>query len=100
MIKGSFGWSEWSSWSMCTKSCNMGLRNRYRYCHTPEAFDERLATPEESEKIGLFEAGEREQIDFKFCPGASTQQEICNTDHCPGTFCFVIVFVYMLHVLC
>jgi hypothetical protein len=29
------GWSEWSAWSSCSKTCGNGLRNRKRFCTNP-----------------------------------------------------------------
>lgn len=30
------GWSQWSYWRSCSKSCGRGTRTRYRYCNNPE----------------------------------------------------------------
>ena len=49
------GWTPWSAWSSCTKSCGEGDRERQRFC-TPEGCQ---LTPE-------------------------TEREICNAHDCPS----------------
>uniref|UniRef100_A0A182VQ07 Uncharacterized protein n=1 Tax=Anopheles minimus TaxID=112268 RepID=A0A182VQ07_9DIPT len=29
------GWSEWTRWSQCSKSCGKGIKSRKRYCNNP-----------------------------------------------------------------
>lgn len=31
------GWGKWTSWTTCTKSCDMGIQHRYRFCNRPAA---------------------------------------------------------------
>ncbi|CAB4006795.1 Hypothetical predicted protein, partial [Paramuricea clavata] len=54
------GWTDWSWWKACSKSCDGGVRSRHRKCSNPPL------TPG-----GLN------------CTGSSTEAEVCNTHHCP-----------------
>ncbi|XP_066544690.1 SCO-spondin [Amia ocellicauda] len=58
------GWSAWSSWTDCTKSCGGGVRSRQRECDSPEP-----------------EAG------GDYCEGLSTEVISCHTEHCPVPVC-------------
>lgn len=53
------GWSEWSTWSPCSATCDVGLQSRYRMCNSP--------TP---------------NFGGAFCEGNSTQKQSCDT-FCP-----------------
>ena len=53
-------WSSWSSWSICTKTCDGGTRTSNR-------------TINEAELDG-----------GKICDGPESRIEDCNTDPCPG----------------
>ncbi|KAA8580474.1 hypothetical protein FQN60_013432, partial [Etheostoma spectabile] len=61
---GDGGWSQWSNWTECTKSCGGGVRSRRRECDSPH--------PE----------GEG-----NYCEGRGTDVIACNTDHCPVAPC-------------
>ncbi|XP_061163025.1 A disintegrin and metalloproteinase with thrombospondin motifs adt-1-like [Saccostrea echinata] len=52
--------SEWSEWSICSSSCNVGSKNRTRTCSSP------------SPRYG-----------GKPCQGLSTEYGVCNTHQCP-----------------
>ncbi|CAC5361884.1 unnamed protein product [Mytilus coruscus] len=54
------GWSSYSGWSECSKSCAGGTRSRVRFCDSP--------APEP---------------DGQFCIGSDTDVGNCNTDSCP-----------------
>lgn len=54
------GWSNWSSWTDCTKTCESGSRSRDRLCTNPPV-----------------EPGGKD------CPGNRTDVEICNPSKCP-----------------
>ncbi|XP_053396768.1 ADAMTS-like protein 1 isoform X6 [Mercenaria mercenaria] len=56
------GYTDWSAWTACTKTCGGGSRGRSRTCTNP--------TP---------------QNDGLPCNGSSSQTEDCNTNTCPGT---------------
>ncbi|XP_073720146.1 SCO-spondin isoform X2 [Misgurnus anguillicaudatus] len=58
------GWSEWTSWTDCTKSCGGGVRSRRRDCDRP------------------IKGG-----DGDYCEGLGTEIITCNTDHCPVAPC-------------
>ncbi|XP_053349644.1 SCO-spondin [Clarias gariepinus] len=58
------GWSEWTSWTECTKTCGGGVRSRRRECDSPAT-----------------------EGDGDFCEGLKTEIVACNTDHCPVTQC-------------
>lgn len=56
------GWSDWSTWTSCTKSCAGGVRYRERTCTEP------------APKFG----GE-------YCEGEGEDAQACNTEKCePG----------------
>ncbi|XP_013879264.1 SCO-spondin isoform X2 [Austrofundulus limnaeus] len=58
------GWSPWTKWTGCTKSCGGGVQSRRRHCDSP--------IPE----------GEG-----NYCEGLGTEVVACNTDHCPVSPC-------------
>ncbi|XP_027005082.2 SCO-spondin isoform X2 [Tachysurus fulvidraco] len=58
------GWSEWTSWTECTKSCGGGVRSRRRACNSPAT-----------------------EGDGDFCEGLKTELVACNVEHCPVTQC-------------
>ncbi|KAK1794599.1 hypothetical protein P4O66_001319 [Electrophorus voltai] len=61
------GWSEWTSWTDCTKTCGEGVRSRRRECDRPVV------------------GGEGD-----FCEGLRTELIACNTDHCPVAPCSAV----------
>ncbi|XP_029005418.1 SCO-spondin [Betta splendens] len=58
------GWSQWSSWTQCTKSCGGGVQSRRRECDSP--------SPE---------------WEGAYCEGLGFQVMSCNTNHCPVPPC-------------
>ncbi|XP_056594756.1 SCO-spondin [Triplophysa dalaica] len=58
------GWSEWTSWTDCSKSCGGGVRSRRRDCNKP------ITGP-----------------DGDYCEGLGTELITCNTNHCPVAPC-------------
>ncbi|KAK3550975.1 hypothetical protein QTP70_011460 [Hemibagrus guttatus] len=58
------GWSEWTSWTECTKSCGGGLRSRRRECANPAT-----------------------EGDGDFCEGLKTELVACNAERCPVPQC-------------
>ena len=54
-------WSEWDSWTQCTKSCGHGMMSRERACTNPSP-------------IGSGEP----------CKGESKENQSCNEDTCLG----------------
>ncbi|KAM7440695.1 hypothetical protein ABFA07_010097 [Porites harrisoni] len=54
------GWSRWSVWTTCTKSCRSGTQTRSRSCTQPPP-----------------------QHGGRTCPGAARDQRVCNTQSCP-----------------
>ena len=64
------GWSAWTGWSQCTKTCGLGRQYRYRSCDNPKP------------------VGNGAQ-----CPGDHRQVAICNLQTCRGNshlYCEVI----------
>lgn len=55
------GWSSWSGWSSCSKSCGTGFLERSRSCTRP--------APSSGGKP---------------CPGAARESSWCNSHACPG----------------
>ncbi|KXJ14578.1 Coadhesin [Exaiptasia diaphana] len=51
------GYSDWSSWSQCTKTCGVGTQNRTRYCKNSTSTEKR-------------------------CEGPASQSKRCNTQMC------------------
>ncbi|XP_074919520.1 SCO-spondin-like [Chelonoidis abingdonii] len=64
---GSGGWSAWSPWTECTKSCGEGLRSRARACDSP--------TP-----LGHGD----------YCEGPPAQVETCHQGQCPALDCAAV----------
>merc|ERR1711874_878040 len=58
---GDGGWSEWSQFTTCSKTCDTGVKSRSRECNNPPTSN----------------GGEH-------CVGNSTQSVECNTHPCPG----------------
>ncbi|MEQ2168913.1 hypothetical protein GOODEAATRI_019547, partial [Goodea atripinnis] len=58
------GWSHWSYWTECTKSCGGGIQSRRRHCDSP------------------IPGG-----DGNYCEGLGTEVRACNTNHCPVPPC-------------
>ncbi|CAH1794399.1 unnamed protein product [Owenia fusiformis] len=54
-------WSDWTSWSKCSRTCGMGARFRKRLCDNPPP------------AYGGYE-----------CEGSQEQLEMCNKQECPG----------------
>uniref|UniRef100_A0A3Q2CH68 SCO-spondin n=1 Tax=Cyprinodon variegatus TaxID=28743 RepID=A0A3Q2CH68_CYPVA len=61
------GWSQWTDWTECTKSCGGGVQSRRRQCDSP---------PPEG--------------DGDYCEGLGTEVRGCNTDHCPVPPCWKV----------
>ena len=53
------GWSEWSNWTDCTKTCGNSTKSRYRTCNNPPS-----------------------QHGGKHCPGDSRQTKYCSQQPC------------------
>jgi len=53
------GWGEWTSFSRCSKTCGIGIRNRTRYCDNPKP-----------------------TYGGKDCVGEYFEQQLCNTNPC------------------
>ncbi|XP_056307202.1 SCO-spondin-like [Danio aesculapii] len=58
------GWSDWSSWTDCSRSCGGGVKSRRRDCDRP------IRT-----------------ADGDQCEGLDTEVTLCNTQHCPVSSC-------------
>ncbi|KAJ8320121.1 hypothetical protein KUTeg_001708 [Tegillarca granosa] len=54
------GWTPWSIYSPCTKTCGTGSKSRTRTCSSPPP-----------------------QYNGKDCSGALLETATCNTNHCP-----------------
>ncbi|XP_037907235.1 hemicentin-1-like isoform X2 [Hermetia illucens] len=61
--RGTPGWSNWSTWTPCTRSCGKGMKTRTRKCFAPN--------------------GEYVESDGRFCAGESIEMEACNDFTCP-----------------
>ncbi|XP_019875502.2 A disintegrin and metalloproteinase with thrombospondin motifs 2 [Aethina tumida] len=55
------GWSDWSAWGTCSRSCNSGVQFRSRKCDNPEP-----------------------SYGGKACEGANEEWRVCNTGDCPA----------------
>ena len=58
------GYSQWTNWSVCTKTCAGGVQYRTRLCDTPAPSN-----------------GGRDCILL----GNATASKVCNSQACPGT---------------
>jgi len=66
------GWSIWSNWTSCSKSCGTGSQERSRSCTNP--------TP---------------RYGGKSCQGASGQKQVCNNQSCPGEkYCILRIVLF------
>ncbi|XP_033759955.1 A disintegrin and metalloproteinase with thrombospondin motifs 18-like isoform X2 [Pecten maximus] len=54
------GWSNWESWSTCSRTCGTGVLHRRRICNNPRPKN------------------------HAFCPGDQYEAELCNTTPCLG----------------
>ena len=54
-------WGSWGSWSTCSKTCDRGVRRKYRRCNNPAPSN----------------GGQN-------CAGSSSYGVYCNTQSCPG----------------
>uniref|UniRef100_A0A8C4Z2S6 ADAM metallopeptidase with thrombospondin type 1 motif 16 n=1 Tax=Gadus morhua TaxID=8049 RepID=A0A8C4Z2S6_GADMO len=54
------GWSPWSAWTACSRSCESGVTYRERQCTDP-----------------------RPAFGGKYCQGSSRSYKLCNTEDCP-----------------
>ncbi|XP_043941316.1 A disintegrin and metalloproteinase with thrombospondin motifs 12 [Protopterus annectens] len=60
------GWSQWTSWSYCTRTCGVGVQTSERLCNNPQP-----------------------QFGGKYCTGERKRYRTCNTRPCPvGRFTF------------
>ena len=55
------GWSDWTLWGPCDRSCGTGSSIRYRECNSPKPSNGGAA-----------------------CSGSREQSKPCNIDPCPG----------------
>ena len=60
-VTGDGGWTQWSSWSSCSKTCGVGSRTRTRTCTNP-----------------VPEGGGAD------CVGPNNRTKSCNKFVCPG----------------
>ena len=60
-IKINGGWTEWSEWTSCSKSCGKGTQSRFRNCTNPSP-----------------------QNGGNNCDGDTEKQGYCNTQKCQG----------------
>ena len=54
-------WGDWMEWSVCSKTCGEGLKNRSRECNNPQPM-----------------------FGGRVCLGYNTQLENCKDTECPG----------------
>ena len=52
------GWSEWGPWSVCSKTCGAGVRERIRTCTNPKP------------------------VNYPQCAGTSQGEQECNNQTC------------------
>jgi hypothetical protein len=67
------GWSEWSVWSACSKTCGRGLRSRKRFCNNP--------TPRHNGKFCDGDNLEYEECRVKACSSFNLRKSIDREDY-------------------
>ena len=55
------GWSDWTDWTLCSKTCGSGVAVRHRQCDSPPP-----------------------DTDGQPCIGPDRETQTCNTEQCPG----------------
>lgn len=68
------GWTDWSSWEICSVECGGGTQSSGRTCTNPQPVGTGVA-----------------------CSGLSTQSRSCNTDPCPGMNNFLWTFYVLVN---
>ena len=67
------GFSKWSDFSECSKSCGEGVKQATRTCSNPEP------------KFG-----------GKLCIGEFVQSQLCNLKECPSKlFFYILIFIFI-----
>lgn len=66
------GWSEWSSWGECSKTCGRGLKVRKRYCNNPAV--------KHNGNICEGENVEYEECKVKVCSNYNIRKQLSNYD--------------------
>ncbi len=65
------GWSDWTAWTKCSRTCGNGTQSHTRTCTNPRPSGGGLT-----------------------CIGIARETQFCNTDPCPiGKFQFYILFI-------
>ncbi|KAG5680582.1 hypothetical protein PVAND_010079 [Polypedilum vanderplanki] len=67
------GWSNWSTWSACSKSCGKGYKNRTRICNNP--------TPKYNGKYCEGDNAEYEECTIKPCNNYSLRKSLDKEDY-------------------
>ena len=68
------GWSKWSGWTSCTKSCGTGSQERFRGCTNP-----------------------RPKYGGRLCTGQTRDKRNCNKKQCPGK---IQMWLHLVEKLC